>query len=440
MSVALFVQSANPSEGLNQTLILPDSTIYHRTSTGKRGQAERWLLASLSELPDTLTTTEPVAVRLTTADISAIPLGKVTNIAVKALNAHKEAKAGSHVHSELVADLSARLDSKDRTLGKYITDPRFTDPSTIFDSAPTQVINIPIAPTPTISTPVIAPSASLVMEIASVPDKKWSDTYIQRRLIGNITEFDVFDKALESNQNVLIKGHAGSGKTMSVLAYASARNMRYGSVSATGSSSVDHLLGRFVPDPITQHFTWIDGIVTQLVRNGGVLLLNEVNFLPERITTAIFSLLDDRREIQLMDKDGEVIKAHPDLLVIADMNPNYRGTRPMNQAWADRFSVNLEFPYDDSIEKRLIPNKVLLEIAKSLRDRFDKEELSTPISTRSLVAFTRNMDSFGLDFALYSYLNTFTNETEKASVKMVFDTYRDNLESKTTLEVVSEAI
>ena len=128
-----------------------------------------------------------------------------------------------------------------------------------------------------------------------------------------------------------------------------------------------------------------------------------------------------------MDKDGEVIKAHPDLLIVGDMNPNYKGTRPMNQAWADRFRHVLDFPYDNSIEKRLIPNKAILDMASQLRDRFDKEELSTPISTRALVGFQDNLDSLGIDYAMYAYLNTFGHEKERASVKLVLETYRENI-------------
>lgn len=430
MAVALFVESVSAtlcddgSHGKDQTLIVPVGTsihIYHRISTGKRGRGEAWQITPITDLPATQVITKPVAIRLTTADIEALGFNRVTGISVKAITASENAeRIEMGTHQEVVVSLVARIEAQDDTLSEFITDSRFSDPASVFKS--------PTPATATINIPVRVPvGASPVVELATIPDRKWAKEYIQRNLVGNLTEFDVYDEAMRTNTNVLIKGHAGSGKTMSVLAYASQRGLRYYNVSASAGTSVDQLLGKYVPDPLTQHFHWIDGAVTYLFRHGGVLLLNEINFLPERITTVLFSALDDRREIQLMDKDGEVIKAHPDLLIVGDMNPGYKGTRPMNQAWADRFRHVLDFPYDNAIEKRLIPNKAILDMASQLRDRFDKEELSTPISTRALVGFQDNLDSLGIDYAMYAYLNTFGHEKERASVKLVLETYRENI-------------
>jgi hypothetical protein len=109
------------------------------------------------------------------------------------------------------------------------------------------------------------------------------------------------------------------------------------------------------------------------------------------------------------------------------MNPSYRGTRELNEAWNDRFQHHLEFPYDSNIEKQLIPIKSIRDMAGQLRGRFEDEEISTPISTRSLVAFTRNITNLGLDYAVSSYVHTFPAR-EQAPVKLVIDTYRANIE------------
>jgi MoxR-like ATPase len=230
---------------------------------------------------------------------------------------------------------------------------------------------------------------------------------------------------MRNHENILLEGHAGSGKTMSVLAYASARGHRYYNVSSHIGLEASQLFGKWIPTP-DGHFRWQDGAVTELVRNGGVLLLNEVNFMPERVTTVLFGLLDARREIQLMDNNGEVIKAHNELLVIADMNPNYRGTRPMNQAWKDRFHHIIEFPYDKAIETKLVKSPALINLANQLRDEFDKEAIETPISTRKLVAFINNTDNLGLDYATYCFINGFA-EHERQAVKLVMETHKANL-------------
>lgn len=426
MSVALFVQTPNAVEGNDQTLVVSNPLksrvdVYHRTSTGKRGRAESWTRTSVEALPVSLVTDNPVAIRLSPADETAVSIGSLTSVGVKALSAFDNAvpNPNPETHQQVVSDLLARLVANDPDLGEYLVDKRITNK--VISFTPQEV-----------ETEVITPAKTLVTsgvrtELASIPDIKWSKDYINRKVIGNLTDFEVFDIALRERQNVLIKGHAGSGKTMSVLAYASARGMRYYNVSSHIGVEPSQLFGKWNPNE-DGHFHWQDGAVTDLVRNGGVLLINEVNFLPERVSTVLFSLLDDRREIQLMDKDGEVVKAHPDLLIVADMNPNYRGTRELNQAWNDRYAHHLEFPYDPEIEAKIIPNTGIRAIASKLREAFDNDEITTPVSTRGLVAFSKNIANAGLDYAIYSYVNTF-NVREQAPVKLVIDTMRADIES-----------
>ena len=268
-------------------------------------------------------------------------------------------------------------------------------------------------------------SDTMSYSMITIPDVSLSHTYINRRF-GNLTDFQVFDTALANHTNILIEGEAGSGKTISVQAYASARGMRYFNVSNSNSIDPSQLFGAWIPRADGQGYRWQDGAVTQIVRNGGVLLLNEVNFLPTRVSTVLFSLLDYRREIQLLENGGEVIKAHPNLLVVADMNYGYKGTQELNQAFNDRFGIKLEYPYDRAIELRVVKNKALLALADQLREQYAKEELTTPISTRSLVAFMDNAHKFGVDFAIMSFVNGF-NKDERGGVRLACETHKENI-------------
>jgi hypothetical protein len=265
------------------------------------------------------------------------------------------------------------------------------------------------------------------LDLITVPDVKWGQEYINRRFNGH-TDWDIYDTSLDECINVLLEGEAGSGKTMSVQGYASARGMRYFNVSNNNGIDPSQLFGRWIPNPTGQGYMWQDGAVTQLVRHGGVLLLNEINFLPARISTVLFSLLDYRREIQLLENGGETIKAHKDLLIIADMNngSRYKGTQELNSAFADRFAIKLEFPYDRTIENKIVKCKSLLTLADQLRDSYDKEELNTPISTRALVAFVKNAKTFNVDFAINSFVNGFDKE-ERNGVRLACETHKDNI-------------
>lgn len=447
MTIALYVESDSTIDGgLDQTLIVPNYVLgavqlFHRTSTGKRGRSEAWTLTE-NDLPTTTVTKTPVAVRLTDNDHFAVQGGKVTTLGYKATNASDMLPANNMGidHATMVANLVARFESADNTLSEYLTDSRYKDttidfpplvPNRAFGSVVANPVSTP-APAPSAPTAnpnrVIVERQTALVETASVPDIKWAKQYINRKVVGDLTEFDIYDVAMRNGQNVLVTGHAGAGKTSSVMAYASARGYRYYNFSCSAGTDTKALFGGWNPSP-DGHFHWQDGAITDMVRNGGVLLIGEITFMPERIASELHSLLDYRREIQLKDKDGEVVRAHPELLIIADGNIGYRGTRELSQAFNDRFHHRLDFPYDPEIEGRLIKNTAILEMANALRDRFEQEEIATPISTRGLVALMQNITDLGLDYAMYSYLNTFPLR-EQASIRLVLDTYRYNIEQE----------
>jgi len=444
MSIALYVESTseitgdNGETGLDQTLIVPNYTIgtiqlFHRTSTGKRGRSEAWTLTDLEHLPFTPVVKNTVAIRLTDNDHYAIAGGKVTTLGYKATNASDQTDNRSDTvsHGVLVEALLHRFESADQTLSEYLTDGRYKDTHVEFPPlVPNRAYSGSPVTSPVSSVQVVerthAVTASAQMELASVPDIKWAKSYINRKVVGDVTDFDIFDVAMRNNENVLITGHAGSGKTSSVMAYASARGYRYYNFSCSAGTDTKKLFGGYNPSE-NGHFHWQDGAITDLVRNGGVLLIGEITFMPERTASELYSLLDYRREIQLTDKDGEVVKAHPDLLIVADGNIGYRGTRELSQAFNDRFTHHLDFPYDPEIEGKLIKNEAILEMANALRDRFEDEEIQTPISTRSLVALMGNINSLGIEYGIYAYLNLFPMR-EQPAVKLVIETYRYNIE------------
>ena len=278
----------------------------------------------------------------------------------------------------------------------------------------------------------------MALNMITVPDPKWAKEYVNRRIAGR-TDWDIYDQALADGDNILIEGGAGSGKTISVQSYASARGFRYFNVSNNNGIDPSQLFGRWIPRSDGQGYVWQDGAVTLLVRHGGVLLLNEVNFLPARVSTVLFSLLDYRREIQLLENGGEVVKAHPNLLIVADMNYGYKGTQELNQAFSDRFNIKLEFPYDRVIENKVIGSKAILNLADQLRDQYDKEEISSPISTRSLVSLVKNAKRFGTDFAIGSFVNGF-NKDERNGVRLACETHKDNIEQDLGLSTIKVAI
>jgi AAA domain (dynein-related subfamily) len=440
MTIALFVESdAGELDSLPahaQTLIFgynEDIHIYHRVSNGSKGKGQAWKKTDVQDLPNTPIDNIPVGVTLTDRDLALADLGQITNVSIKAIYANENAdpiKVGTVSHKDMVTNLFERILRGDSTLADYVLDKRTA--SGMAQGVTIEPVNkVMPAQTaepieqPTTNQPQLEKENTMAMNMITTPDPKWGKQYINRRFNG-VTDWDILDHALENDTNVLLEGQAGSGKTICVQGYASARGMRYFNVSNNNGIDPSQLFGRWVPNPTGMGYVWQDGAVTLLVRYGGVLLLNEVNFLPPRVSTVLFSLLDYRREIQLLENGGEVIKAHKDLIIVADMNYGYKGTQELNQAFSDRFGIKLEFPYDRNIENKVVRSKAILTLADQLREQYDKEELSTPISTRSLVSFVNNARAFGVDFSISSFVNGF-NKDERNGVRLACETHKDNI-------------
>lgn len=265
--------------------------------------------------------------------------------------------------------------------------------------------------------------------IASVPDRKYLDTYINRTIDGQ-RDFDVYDFALDNKMNILIEGDTGTGKTSSVVAYAAYKNLPFYSISSSRASDPSQLFGKYIIDEVTGKFVWQDGPVTDIVRHGGALLINEITFLPDGIASSLFGLFDKRRKIDLVDHKGEVIYAPDDFIVFADYNLGdaYHGTRPLNAALENRFALRLCFDYDTDIEAKLVKSPALLKVAKQFRAQVAKGEFDTPISTNMLVEFEQVAFALGVPFACANFANKFHSRVRPA-IKQVFETHKSNIES-----------
>jgi hypothetical protein len=274
--------------------------------------------------------------------------------------------------------------------------------------------------------------AVIMASLASVPRIELAKRYVHRKVF-EVEDFKVFDHARANSINVLIYGPTGPGKTTSVEAWAAERGLRMATVSGNASMEPSQMTGKFVSDG-NGSFAWIDGPVTDVVRNGGVLLLDEVNFISPKIYTVLYSLLDGRRMITLLDHHGETIEAHKDLTIFATMNPDYIGTTSLNFAFRNRFDIQIPWDYDDKVEEKLVPSKALRVLSKQLRTEAAKGQYETPISTNMLMEFHHFVDALGYEFAVENFIAHFSSD-EQPSVRLVFQTHEYNIKGDFGIEI-----
>ena len=266
---------------------------------------------------------------------------------------------------------------------------------------------------------------------ALIPEKDifGADNYISREISGH-SEMEVFTLAREERHNVLIYGPTGPGKTSSVYAYAANKGLPVVNVSCNGAAEPSYFIGSWQPT-VDGGTDYVAGDVLLAAMHGGIIYLDEVNFLPPKIAAYLHSLLDKRRTISIPNAQGSsiptLVKAHPLCQIIAAYNPDYEGTRPLNQAFKNRFKYKMEFSYDLKIENQLVDSVELLKLAGLLRDRFAVGDISTPISTNLLVEFEEiNESSLGFDFAVTNFLSVFSDD-EREVVREMLMIYAKNI-------------
>lgn len=266
--------------------------------------------------------------------------------------------------------------------------------------------------------------------IATVPSQAIARKYIGRKVAG-VQDFDILKTAMDNGLNVLLSGPTGPGKTTVVQAFAAKNGLAFVSVPCSVGLDPSQLFGKYIPNPNKRRdadpeYIWVDGPVTDIFRHGGVLLIDEINFMPEKISTVLFSAFDKRREITLLDHMGETIRAHTDVLIVGAMNPEYQGTRPLNAAFRNRFNVQLYWDYDPTVEAKLVASKALRDVAHKLRNDASLQ-YGTPVSTNMLMEFGTHVELFDLKFAAEVFIQHFDASNEQQTVRGVIDTAMDNL-------------
>ena len=264
---------------------------------------------------------------------------------------------------------------------------------------------------------------------ALVPSNEEYEAYISRTINGK-WDLDLLQYARSTKHNVMLFGPTGSAKTTAVRAYAAREKLPFYSVPCNGAIEPTQLFGKWVPTETAGQLEWMDGPVTRLVREGGVLLVDEVNFATAAFLAVLHPLLDSRRVLSLLDHEGEVIRAHPEFQVVAAYNPRYRGTRPLNEAFLNRFAMKLPFPYLPEVEKELVQiAPTLIDVATQLRRSHDQGEINTPVSTNMLMEFEDFAQDLGYAWASENFLSAFQPE-ERAAVKNVLELHQDELVSQ----------
>lgn len=180
---------------------------------------------------------------------------------------------------------------------------------------------------------------------------------------------------------------------------------------------------------------------TQDIQKPGVVILDEFSRAPLGTANILIPCLDSRRCLPVEMAGGENVRnvhVHPDCVFIATANigAEFTGTMNMDRALKDRFFI-MEFDYlprEQEIMLLCHRHKLsagdaanIVSVAQSVRDLYNKQELSTTISTRwTLSAAAMVEDGFDALTAMEKvYLPLFEGtktEGERSIVSKIFMT------------------
>jgi AAA domain (dynein-related subfamily) len=265
----------------------------------------------------------------------------------------------------------------------------------------------------------VVPSKADSHAVLTVPDVQ---PYYERKFFSK-SERDIYDTARMFQENVLLTGDAGTGKTSSARNYAATNNLPFVTIECTQQIDQSITQGRFVPTGEGNSTRWKYSQLATAIQQPSVILINELTRMSPKAASLFLRLLEERE--LLIEPLNEVIKVHPGVLFIADQNTGigYTGTSKQDAALVDRFNIKLEFHYDINIEKNFIKSPTLLAFATNIREASElNDEFSVPMSTRLLKNFVAQASRLNFEFAVNSMLSNYPKmDGERDAIKMRFD-------------------
>ncbi|MDD5135742.1 MAG: HEAT repeat domain-containing protein, partial [Candidatus Omnitrophica bacterium] len=221
-----------------------------------------------------------------------------------------------------------------------------------------------------------------------VPDREDAKLINTVSTIRNMKKVAI---SLVLNEPVLLVGESGVGKTSIVRYLASITNRGFRRFNLNGQTEKTELIGGYRPDG-DGNFKWVDGMLMHAMRDGHILVLDEINLAESQVLERINSLLDDDRHLtipernntywldagkydlklkEMMEKEnldaakaGEMLagqnifRINENFRLVATMNPvEYAGRNILSPALMNRFKVKwIDEPY--SLERQAIFNEL----------------------------------------------------------------------------------
>jgi len=264
------------------------------------------------------------------------------------------------------------------------------------------------------STAQAQPDATAALALAMTDGARESLVPVAMDGYVKCNHFDTITKIVQSGlfYPVFVTGLSGNGKTtMFDQVCAKAKRELY-RVNITIETDEDDLLGGF--RLIDGNTVWQDGPVVAAMKNGGVLLLDEIDLASHKIM-CLQPVLEGKGVY--LKKINTWVRPAPGFTVMAtantkgagDENDKFVGTNILNEAFLDRFPVCLTQDYPTKAQETKILAHVLskhnasddefvghlVKWAQVIRKSYDNGACDEIITTRRLINIAEAFSIFG---------------------------------------------
>ena len=211
---------------------------------------------------------------------------------------------------------------------------------------------------------------------------------------------------------MFVTGLSGNGKTTMIEQVCAKLKREMFRVNITKQTDEDDLLGGF--RLINGETVWCDGPVVKAMKQGGILLLDEIDLASHNIM-CLQPVLEGKGVF--LKKIGQWVTPAAGFQIFATANTKgkgsddgrFIGTNVLNEAFLDRFSVTLEQEYaPKSTELRIVKKmmdtlgvddddfaKKLVDWADMIRKCFYQDAVDEIITTRRLLDIAKAFSIFG---------------------------------------------
>ena len=243
------------------------------------------------------------------------------------------------------------------------------------------------------------------------PKEEKKKPTVPDKIIGLKKEKAALKAALAAGLNVLLIGETGTCKTTLVKTVAKELGQELVRINLDGGTSSDQLVGRFQvrSTPTGPETYFQEGALVRAMRNGCIVLLDEINAALADVLFSLHAVLEDEARLFIAETDDEVLP-HADFRIVATMNPtgDYAGTRTLNHALYSRFGCVLRFDvasgnevlrilkdrFPASVENHLL--NITMIYAK-MAVMVKQEKINTRISVRECISAAALCSTLGLD-------------------------------------------